>query len=97
MTCTRPTQNRVTDTQITGIFLHNLGDYYQNFRNSKITFSRKENTPPIFNNLITELLGLKLYKEAHQLVNNELSAMSLGTQLLLNQSYMAPVATPDKK
>ena len=26
--------------------------------------SYKENTPPTFNNLITELLSLKLYKEA---------------------------------
>ena len=62
-TCTRPTQNRITDTQITGIFLHNLGDYYQNFRDSKITPSRKENTPPTLNDLITELLSLNLYKE----------------------------------
>jgi hypothetical protein len=59
--------------------------------------SCKENTPPALNNLIIELLGLKLYKEAHQLVNNRLSAMLLGTQLLLNQSYMAFVATTDKK
>ena len=64
-TCTRPTRNGVTDTQITGIFLYNLGDYYQNFHNSKITPSHKENTPPALNNFIAELLSLKLYKEAH--------------------------------
>jgi hypothetical protein len=96
-TCTRPTRNGVTDTQITGIFLCNLGDYYQNFCDSKITPGRKENTPPALNDLIAELLGLKLYKEAHQLVNNKPSAMSLGAQPLLNQSYIAPVAIPDKK
>jgi hypothetical protein len=27
--------------------------------------SYKENTPLVFNNLITELFGLKLYKEAY--------------------------------
>ena len=96
-TCTRPTRNGVTDTQITGIFLRNLGDYYQNFRDSKITPGRKENTPPALNDLIADLLGLKLYKEAHQSVNDEPSAMSLGAQPLLNRSYTAPVATPDKK
>jgi hypothetical protein len=40
--------------------------------------------PLALNNFITELLSLKLYKEAHQLVNNRLSIMLLGTQLLLN-------------
>src|SRR5437899_3250304 len=69
--CTRPTRNGVTDTQITGIFLLNLGDYYQNFRDSKITTGRKENTPPALNDLIAELLGLQLYKEVHHRVNNE--------------------------
>ena len=59
--------------------------------------SCKENIPPTFNNFITELLSLKLYKEAHQLVNNKLSIILLGTQLLLNQSYTVPVATPNKK
>ena len=59
--------------------------------------SCKENTPPTFNNLITELLGLKLYKEAHQLVNNKLSIILLSTQLLLNRSYTAPVTIPNKR
>jgi hypothetical protein len=44
----------------------------------------KENTPLALNNLITELLGLKLYKEAHQLVNNRLFIILLGAQPLLN-------------
>ena len=41
--------------------------------------SYKENTPPAFNNFITELLSLKLYKEAYQLINNKPSVISLGT------------------
>ena len=65
ITYTRPIRNGIMDTQITSIFLYNLGNYYQNFRNSKITPSRKEDTPPTLNNLIIELLSLKLYKEAY--------------------------------
>ena len=38
---------------------------------------RKENTPPALNDLIIELLGLKLYKEAYYLVNNKVSIISL--------------------
>jgi hypothetical protein len=41
--------------------------------------SCKENTPLVLGDLITELLGLKLYKEAYQLVNNRPFIMSLGT------------------
>ena len=67
------------DTQITGIFFHNLGDYYQNFYNNKITPSHKENMFLAFNNFIAELLGLKFYKKTHQPVNNRPSAMSLDT------------------
>ena len=53
--------------------------------------------PPTFNNLIAELLSLKLYKEAYQSVNNKPSVILLGSYPLLNQSYTALVATPDKK
>ena len=59
--------------------------------------SYKENILLALNDLIAKLLGLKLYKEAHQPVNDGLSIMSLGAQPLLNRSYIAPVAIPDKK
>ena len=39
--------------------------------------SYKENIPPVFNNLIIELFGLKLYKEAYYLVNNKASIILL--------------------
>ena len=41
--------------------------------------SYKKNISSTFNNFIAELLSFKLYKEAHQLVNNKLSVMLLGT------------------
>jgi hypothetical protein len=59
--------------------------------------SYKKNTPPTFNNLIIELLNFKLYKEAYQPINNKPSIMSLTAQLLLNQFYIAPIATLNKK
>ena len=46
--------------------------------------SHKENMPFAFNNFIIELLSFKLYKKAHQLVNNKLSVISLSAQPLLN-------------
>jgi gag-polypeptide of LTR copia-type len=92
-TCSRPKRNGVTDTQITGIFLRNLGDRFQNFRDSKITPGRKENTPPALNDLIAELLGLERYKEAQQSANDP-SALSLRGQPTPTESHKAHTAAP---
>jgi hypothetical protein len=59
--------------------------------------SYKENTLPTFNNFIIKLLSLKLYKEAHQLINNKPFTILLAARLLLNQFYIVPVATLNKK
>ena len=53
--------------------------------------SHKENIPPALNDLIVELLGLKLYKETYYPVNNKASIISLRTQPLLNQFNIVPI------